>query len=126
MSDQMNNKLYFTGINPKGKYLTPPTSLERIVNRLRQEGWQTPPEWVLEWTREHTADEDDRLRKPVFETDRPWNLTGTGWGVVFAPMGAAASTIHQRRHNLPAWGESQIQPRFPVRRRMPSNRNWLR
>ncbi len=86
MSDQMSDpKLYFTGINPKGEYLTPPASLEEIVKRLKEKGWQAPPDWVLEWTHEHTADEDDRLRKPVFETDRPWDLTETGWGVVFAP-----------------------------------------
>jgi hypothetical protein len=80
MNDQ---KLYFTGINPKGKYLTPPAPLAEIIRRLQAEGWETPPCWVLDWTREHAA--DDPLRKPVFETTRPWDLTETGWGVVFAP-----------------------------------------
>src|SRR5262245_20478830 len=83
MSDQ---KLYFNGINPQGKYLTPPAPLAEIVRRLKEEGWEAPPEWVLEWTREHTADpKEDRLRRPVLETKRPWDLTKTGWGVVYAP-----------------------------------------
>jgi len=80
MSDQ---KLYFTGINPQGKYLTPPASLDEVIRGLKAGGWQAPPGWVLEWTREHAV--DDPLRKPVFETNRPWDLTETGWGVVFAP-----------------------------------------
>jgi hypothetical protein len=80
MSDQL---LYFTGVNPKGKYLTPPAPLEEIVRRLKEEGWQAPPNWVLDWAREHAV--EDPLRRPVFETTRPWDLTETGWGVVFAP-----------------------------------------
>jgi hypothetical protein len=80
MSDR---KLYFNGVNPKGKYLTPPAPLQELVERLRREGWQAPPEWVLEWTRQHAV--GDPRRKPVLEVDKPWDLAETGWGVVFAP-----------------------------------------
>ena len=116
MSDQ---RLYFTGINPKGKYLTPPASLERIVNRLLEEGWTAPPEWVLEWTKKHHV--DDPLRKPVFETDRPWDLTETGWGVVFAPdLDSRVRTeleelLEHRRRQATAGGKSHYYAEYTYR-----------
>ncbi len=116
MSDQ---KLYFTGINPKGKYLTPPAPLERVVNRLLEEGWQAPPEWVLEWTREHAV--DDKLRKPVLETNRPWDLAETGWGVVFAPdldprvKAKLEILLEKRRDQATAGGHSHYYREYEYR-----------
>lgn len=80
MSDQ---KLYFNGVTPKGKYLTGPARLREVVAGLRHEGWKAPPEWVLRWTEKHHV--DDPFRKPVLEVERPWDLAETGWAVVFAP-----------------------------------------
>lgn len=76
-------KLYFNGVTPKGKYVTPPASFDQIVERLKREGWKAPAEWVLRWTEDHAV--DDPRRKPVLEVEHPWDLAETGWAVVFAP-----------------------------------------
>lgn len=81
MSDQI---LYFNGISPKGKYLTPPAPTRQVIQKLLQEGWEKPPAWVLDWARNYAAIEDPR-RHPILETKRPWDLAETGWAVVFAP-----------------------------------------
>lgn len=80
VSDQ---KLYFNGVGPKGKYLMPPSSLPEVIVRLKQEGWQRPPEWIFQWAQEHAV--DDPKRKPILSVDRPWDLAETGWCVIFAP-----------------------------------------
>jgi hypothetical protein len=80
MSEEL---LYFNGVSPRGSYLTPPAPWSKIAEALRQGGWNAPPDWVLEWTRQHAVDDPKRL--PVLETERPWDLAETGWAVVFAP-----------------------------------------
>jgi hypothetical protein len=78
-----DEKLYFNGVSPKGKYLMPPSSLPEVIVRLKQEGWQRPPEWIYEWAQEHAV--DDPKRRPILEVQRPWDLAETGWCVIFAP-----------------------------------------
>jgi hypothetical protein len=80
MSDE---KLYFNGVNPKGKYLTPPAPIQEVIAQLQWEGWQPPPTWLLNWAKKHGA--DDPKRQPVLTVEKPWDLAETGWCVVFAP-----------------------------------------
>jgi type II secretory pathway predicted ATPase ExeA len=96
------SKVYFSGVDPLGRYLAPPASLKHIAERLLQEGWQTLPEWIMEWKREHGV--DDSRRKPILEVTRPWDLAETGWGVIFAPdldprvRSALGELLEHRRH----------------------------
>jgi hypothetical protein len=100
MSDPL---LYFNGVSLKGDYLMPPASAKSIGEALLQGGWDAPPGWVLDWTREHAV--DDPRRKPVLETKRPWDLTETGWAVVFAPgidprVKTALGKLLEHRRNM--------------------------
>lgn len=73
--------LHFNGIDPTGHYLRTPLTRAELVERLRTLKLEQPPGWVLDWTREY--DVSDPRRKPILMTNRKWDLTETGWGVVF-------------------------------------------
>ncbi len=74
--------VYFNGINPNGKYLTPPATLTQVAERLLRAG-RRPPVGVLDWT--HRDGEDEWRRVPVSERYiNPSNLAEAGWSIVFS------------------------------------------
>jgi hypothetical protein len=82
----MNEKLhYFNGIAEKtGKYLLPPMTTAELAKLARQAREPQPfLDEVEEWLDKFA--EDDPRRKPVVDTERPWDLSETGWGVVYGP-----------------------------------------
>lgn len=74
-----DEKIAFNGIDGNtGKYLTAPMTPEEL--KAWDGGtWPPPP------PPEDPAKKKDPFRKPVTDLERPWDLSETGWGVIFAP-----------------------------------------
>jgi hypothetical protein len=85
LSDHRERIHYFNGVDEKtGKYLLPPLSTEELAELVRQAyAPQTFLGKVAEWLAKFAV--DDPRRKPVVDTERPWDLSETGWGVIYGP-----------------------------------------
>lgn len=84
-SDYQERIHYFNGVHEKtGKYLLPPLSTEELAELVRKT--YVPQAFLgklAEWLARFAI--DDPRRKPVVDTERPWDLSETGWGVIFGP-----------------------------------------
>jgi hypothetical protein len=81
----MSELHHFNGIDADtGQDLLRPLSDQELVDLVRREREpQTFLERLADWIKKFGI--DDARRKPVVDTDRPWDLSETGWGVVFGP-----------------------------------------
>ncbi|RPH53709.1 hypothetical protein EHM82_07975, partial [bacterium] len=80
MSDE---KIWFNGLNgDTGDYLVDPLTPEELSARVLSRP-EPQPDWLEDWTEDHGV--EDPYRKPILDVERPWDLSETGWGVIFAP-----------------------------------------
>jgi hypothetical protein len=79
----MSDKLFFNGVVPNGRYITPPITADELMRRVGEVGLDVTPEWVLDAVREHPK--GDSKRPSIQQIQRNWDLSETGWAVVFAP-----------------------------------------
>lgn len=99
MSDE---KVWFNGLNgDTGDYLVDPLTPEELSLRVpRHLGQQQ------DWVEDEKSDLEDPFRKPILDVDRPWDLSETGWGVIFAPgidrgvKLALEELLEHRRHQV--------------------------
>lgn len=76
----MSERIWFNGLNgDTGDYLVDPLTPAELAVRVPRHPEPQPDEL------EDETDAEDFFRKPILDIDRPWDLTQTGWGVIFAP-----------------------------------------
>lgn len=79
----MRKQLFFNGVKPNGRYVTPPITTGELIERVRETGLNMPPEWILDGVRPRPK--GDPKRRPILDAKKKWDLAETGWAVVFAP-----------------------------------------